>query len=49
MKENKVWKPNIDERYWSIGSEGYPSDYQWNDDEYDRFQFSIGNCFKEEK
>lgn len=49
VKENKGWKPNIDERYWCIGGEGYPLDYQWNDDEYDNFELSIGNVFQTEK
>lgn len=40
--KSKVWKPENGERYWTMDNEYW----DWRNDKFDNFQYSIGNCFK---
>lgn len=43
------WKPNDNEEYYYILSDGKVRSCAWLDDEIDNSRFSIGNCFKTEE
>ena len=47
-KENKVWIPKNREKYWTINSDGFISQFDWIDDDVDNFKISIGWVFKTE-
>lgn len=44
--EDKVWKPENEEKYWFVLYDGDVYWDWWRDDDYDIFQYEQGNCFK---
>lgn len=44
-----IWKPNDNEEYYHIFSDGKVRSCAWLDDEIDNSRFNIGNCFKTEE
>ena len=49
VKEPKVWKPEINEKYYYVRSDGGIDYSIWNNDKCDNNSYTIGNCFKELK
>lgn len=46
--KNKAWKPKDDEEYYYFLAGGVYV-YSWNNDFFDKGNYSTGNCFKTEK
>lgn len=46
IKESNRWKPEIDEEYYSLGSDGSVMNDEWVGLDIDNDRFDIGNCFK---
>ena len=44
-----VFKPEDEEKYWSIMSVGDVSEEWWNDNLFDHDHYTIGNCFPTEQ
>ena len=44
--ENKVWKPEYDEKYYYIDVDGECYLVSWNDSDINNNLYTIGNCFK---
>ena len=44
--ESKRWKPETNERYYSIDEYGDIDSYYWDNDRYDNFGYSQRNVFK---
>lgn len=49
VKEPKVWKPEINEKYYYVRSDGGIDYSIWNNDKCDNNSYTIGNCFKDKK
>ena len=47
--QSKRWKPNENERYYTIDDNGDNCDLIWDNDRYDNWRYLIGNCFKTEE
>ncbi|MFQ9545356.1 MAG: hypothetical protein ACLR02_10090 [Clostridium sp.] len=48
-EENKLWKPNKGETYFSVWFDGNPRKYIWVGDNEDKGAYEIGNCVKTAK
>lgn len=44
--ESKVWKPKLNDIYYTILNYGIISSSKWNDDAIDNIRYAIGNCFR---
>lgn len=49
IKKGRRWKPEINENYYYLISDGFVSFGPWKNDMTDMFKFDIGNCFKTEQ
>lgn len=49
VKEPKVWKPEINEKYYYVRSDGGIDYSIWNNDKCDNNSYTIGNCFKDKE
>lgn len=49
IKEPTRWKPEIDEEYYCLDSNGLVYNNIWADDSIDHSRFEIGNCFQTEE
>lgn len=49
VKEPKVWKPGINEKYYYVRSDGGIDYSIWNNDKCDNNSCTIGNCFKDKE
>ena len=50
IEESIRWKPEMSQKYYRIGSDGFVYDDTWvNDSAVDNGRFEIGNCFKTEE
>lgn len=45
----KVWKPEYDETYYHIITDGKVSNFKWRDDDIDKNLYEIGNCYRTEE
>ena len=46
VKESKVWKPKLTEKFWYISPSGYLNEAIFTDAQSDIRQFELGNLFK---
>ena len=46
IKESNRWKPDEDQKYYILDSNGLVHDSIWADDSIDRSRFEIDNCFQ---
>lgn len=44
--EDKVWKPDEEEKYWFVNSNGCVDWVWWHNEDYYIFDYEQGNCFK---
>ena len=50
INESTRWKPEMSQKYYRVGSDGFVYDDTWaNDSAIDNGRFEIGNCFKTEE
>ena len=49
IKELTRWKPETDQKYYTMGSDGSVTDDDWCGLSIDLNRFNIGNCFKTEE
>lgn len=49
IKEPTRWKPETDQKYYSLDSNGFVHNNIWADDSIDSSRFKIGNCFQTEE
>lgn len=49
IEEQTRWKPEIDQEYYCLGSDGSVMGDEWVDLSIDHNRFDIGNCFQTEK
>ena len=49
IKESTRWKPEMDQMYYFLASDGSLRDDDWNGWSLDDYRFKIGNCFKTEE
>lgn len=49
IKESTRWKPDEDQKYYILDSNGLVHESVWADDSADRSRFEIGNCFQTEE
>lgn len=46
IEEQTRWKPEMDQKYYLLDSNGYAHDSVWSNDYIDRNRSEIGNCFE---
>lgn len=46
INESTLWKPDEDQKYYLLDSNGLVHGSIWADDSVDRIRFEIGNCFQ---
>ena len=49
VNESTRWKPEMDQKYHIIASDGTVFDNLWDDDSTDNGRFNVGNCFQTEE
>ena len=49
VNESTRWKPEMDQKYHIISSDGTVYDNLWDDDSTDNGRFNVGNCFQTEE
>ena len=49
VNESTRWKPEMDQKYYLIASDGTVYDNLWDDDSTDNGRFNVGNCFQTEE
>ena len=49
IKESTRWKPETDQEYYCLGSDGSVNVDEWCDLSIDRNRFNLGNCFQTEE
>lgn len=49
INESTLWKPDEDQKYYLLDSNGLVHGSIWADDSVDRIRFEIGNCFQTEE
>ena len=50
VKESNRWKPEMSQKYYRVGSDGFVYDDTWvNDSAIDNGRFDIGNCLQTEE
>lgn len=49
INESTRWKPDEDQKYYLLDSNGLVHESIWADDSADRSRFEIGNCFQTEE
>lgn len=49
VNESTRWKPEMDQKYYCMGSDGSVIDDDWCGLSIDRNRFNLGNCFQTEK
>ena len=45
-KEDSKFIPKTNQEYWIIAGKGRVDNYVWEDDRVDKYQLSIGNCYR---
>lgn len=49
IEEQTRWKPEMDQKYYFLDSNGFVYNSIWADDSIDSSRFEIGNCFQTEE
>lgn len=47
--QSKVWKPEMNEKYWAVIIDGSIVFHLWKNDYFDNGVYNIGNCFRTEE
>lgn len=45
-RPKKIWKPEYEDGYWYICSDGQVYNCEWENDRIDQGRYSMGNCFR---
>ena len=49
QKKSKVWKPDLNETYYTLDTGNSIADYMWEGSDYDNSSYEIGNCYRTEE